>query len=146
MTESNVLFVECPKCGRPVYPFGRANTVLPAFKSSVECDSCGLVIENVAWYDSATTKALSQSGRGLIQNEGLGIRISFLEKQLEVLKESRNADRKEIELIRQVLDDLTDNKLKKIKDEGSDRDQEIANLTAKVKALEDWKDLTDDMK
>jgi len=146
VTESNVLFVECPKCGRPVYPFGKVSRNLPEFKSKVECERCGMVIENVAWYDSETSKVLSQGGRGFIQNEGLGTRVTLLERQLDVLQESRNADRKEIELIRKILDDLTGNKLKKMKDEASDREQEVTDLEAKVKALEDWKDLTEEMK
>ena len=146
MTESTVLFVECPKCGRPAYPFGKVSKAVPTFKSKVECEHCGLVIENVAWYDSETTKTLLQNGRGLIQSEGLGTMVSFLEKRLEVLQESRDADRKEIELIRQLLSDIGNNRLTKLTEEASERDQEIANLAARIKSLEDWKDLTEDMK
>ncbi len=62
-----------------------------------------------------------------------------LQKEVGILKESRDADRKEMQLLRQAVDDLVQNKLRQIKEESAERNQDLFTLTARVKDLEDWR-------
>lgn len=120
---------------------------LPLHLKNLKCENCGFIVAAWEWLDEETSRLLDQKAHGLLPEGSISQDIiNMVNKEIEILKESRDADRKEMRLIRQTLDDLIQNKVKEIKNEAADRGQDLATLTERVKGLEDWKKFTEENK
>jgi len=147
MTESNVLVWSCEECGHMNYPYGRTPVVLPAQLPVVKCENCGYVKKNAEWSDVETKKMMDRASKGLaLSSSASSGKLDGLEAEVKVLRESHNADRKEMELVRKMLDDILDNILKQMRVDAAREVEDLASLTERVKALEEWKKNADELK
>jgi hypothetical protein len=134
----------CTKCGYENFPFGCNKYDFPIVGSrDVKCENCGNIDEDIEWLDTETKALMVRKQKGLLDGTQPN-KTEELIQRIKVLEESRNADRAEIKLIRQTLDDLIQNQLQKIREAASDRDQQLANVSGRVKELEDWREGVDD--
>ena len=141
------LTVTCPICHYE-WSVIRGNIILPYTKYT-KCPKCGHEKE-WAWYDDETTKKLTQKQLGLLPDYNkTSEQIIVLQKEIETLKASKNADRKEIEALNaiieatrkevQILRELVDSVIKKdlesVKEESLEQRTDITHLQEQFNSL-----------
>jgi hypothetical protein len=113
---------------------------VPTQKRDYKCENCDYVRRGAQWLDQDTKRLIVRRELGITPSAGTPTKkVESLEKEMEVLKESRDADRKEMQLIRQQLDKLVTQEIETVKSEAKDRDGTLFNLSQRVKELEDWR-------
>lgn len=139
--ERRLLTFVCPKCRYKTYPFGMKNHFVP-YIANVTCQKCGYIEENCSYPDSKINRELVERKLGIKtspvyeQINSLKTQLETIKKETEVLKESRDADRKELQLLRQIVDTVIKD-LKDLQTNHSEVSSDIGSTLERIKKLED---------
>ena len=110
-----------------------------------KCPKCNMS-QQFDWLDAETQKKKIEKELKLNQNPEIESQINQLQNELTALREGRNADRKEIENLRQLIDLTVSNDIKEIKEQYSlqeyDKNFLQNQITALEKTLEEIKQLS----
>lgn len=124
----------CTKCKKESYPLGYNSYILP-YTSPIRCPHCNHFEEKVDWLDSDTRKKL-------VEKQYIGdvndkkIKVEIIQNKIESLEARADADRKEIQNLRQIIDLLIQKEIKDLKDKASDHDFNLNTLQDQITKLQ----------
>ncbi len=150
VTETLRLQATCSNCFKRWWPFGRFTPMqIPHFQK-IQCPKCGN-IEEFTWHDSETRREIIQNNLANTNNpelqsnpseqdkrvDNLENQIKILENKNETLEARSDADRKELQNMRQLIDLAIQNEIKNLKGKASDHDFNLNTLQSQITKLEE---------
>jgi len=133
--ETSVLNFNCPKCKIKSQPFGLTPQRIP-YSASVICPTCGYE-EHCDWFDSETHKLVLQNKYLKTKESDLTPQLKILEGKIQVLETGRDADRKEIQNLRQLIDLAIKKDIQELKEKASGQEYDKNFLQDQITKLQE---------
>lgn len=89
------------------------------------------------WHDSETDRLLIQAKAGKQIEPKVNSKIEILENKIKVLESARDADRKELQLLRQTVDLLIKNEIKTLQNKAGDNEFSLNSLQGQISKLQE---------
>ena len=133
MMESYVLTFYCAKCKVRTRPFGDYPKSVP-YSATVTCSECGYEAR-ADWLDSDIHKKVLQNKYIKFENKDYDNSMKVLESKIKVLETGRDADRKEIQNLRQLIDLAIQRDIKELKESMSQQEYDKNFLQGQITKL-----------